>query len=132
MPSSRERPGILTLELLFVLPLIIAMLLAMVQFSLLLSARQQVSSAAREAARVAALGGGADEIRLTVDRFLGQDVAYVAATLTNANGDPIHPGEPVEVTVSIPTRVMVPELLGMIGFGLGDARLVSKAVMRRE
>jgi len=134
MPNRkpRRRRGILALELLFVLPIVLTLLLAMVQFSLLMSARQQVTNASREGARVLALGGGADEVRWAVDRFLGENVAKINATLADENGDPIASGQPVEVVVSIPTRALVPEMLGIIGFGLGDAKLISKSVMRRE
>jgi len=130
--KSSYRPGLLAIELLIALPILLSLLLAMVQFSLLMSARQQVTNAAREGARVLALGGGADDVRLTVDRFLGENAAKINATLTDENGDPIASGQPVEVMVTITTRALVPDMLGMIGFGLGDTKLISKAVMRRE
>src|SRR5262245_60239066 len=124
--TRSNRTGLLAIELLIALPIVLSLLLAMVQFSLLMSARQQVTNAAREGARVLALGGGADEIRTTVDRFLGENVAQINATLSDVNGEPIASGQPVEVTVTIPTRSLVPEMLGIIGFGLGDSKLVSK------
>jgi hypothetical protein len=134
MPSKTksQRRGLLAIELLFALPLIIALLLGMIQFSLFLSARQQVTNATREGARVLALGGNADEVRLAVDRFLGPQLAHISATLTDINGDPIVPGQPVEIIVRVPTKYLVPDMLGMIGFGWGDSKLISKAVMRKE
>jgi Flp pilus assembly protein TadG len=126
------RSGVLALELLFALPLIIGMLLAMIQFSLFLSARQQVANATREGARVLALGGNLDEVRLAVDRFLGPQTADVSATVTDGNGNSILPGQPVEVVVRIPTKFLVPDMLGMIGFGWGDSTLIAKSVMRKE
>ena len=130
--NTQKRRGILAIELLFALPLVIGLLLAMIQFSLFLSARQQVTNATREGARVLALGGDADEVRLAVDRFLGPQIADISATLTDGNGNPVAPGQPVEVMVRIPTKYLVPDMLGMIGFGWGDSKLISKTVMRRE
>src|SRR5262245_4353136 len=124
--SGTRRRGLLAIEMLIALPIVLSLLLAMVQFSLLMSARQQVTNAAREGARVLALGGGGDEVRTTVDRYLGENVAQINATLSDVNGEPIASGQPVEVTVTIPTRSLVPEMLGIIGFGLGDSKLVSK------
>lgn len=131
MRTNRRR-GILAMEMLIALPILLSIVLAVVQFALLLSARQQVTVAAREAARVAALGGSPAEIRRVVDRFVGPSVGTVTARMTDTKGMPLPPGEPVEVSVRIPTRRMVPELLGMIGFGLGDRELVARAVMRKE
>jgi hypothetical protein len=120
------------MELLLALPIVLAILLAIVQFALLLSARQQVTVAAREGARVAALGGSPADVRAVVDRFIGPSVGTVTARMTDEAGDPLPPGEPIEVAVRVPTRRMVPELLGMIGFALGDRDLVARAVMRKE
>lgn len=130
--EHRKRRGILAIELLFALPLIFGLLLAMIQFSMFLSARQQVANATREGARVLALGGNADEVRLAVDRFLGPQTADISATFTDGNGNPVAPGQPVEIIVRIPTKSMVPDMLGMIGFGWGDSKLIAKAVMRKE
>jgi len=127
-----KRRGLLAMELLLALPILLALVLAVVQFALLLSARQQVTVAAREAARVAALGGSPADVRRVVDRFVGPEVGTVTARMTDTAGTPLPPGEPVEVAVRVPTRRMVPELLGMIGFGLGDRELVARAIMRKE
>ena len=130
--SKKRRRGALAMELLFALPIMLAVLLAMVEFSILLSARQQVTSAAREAARVAALGGSPTEIRTIVDRFLGPQVAQIEATLNDVNGNPLPSGEPIQVVVSVPMFRMVPELLGFIGFSLRGQELTARAVMRKE
>jgi hypothetical protein len=79
-----------------------------------------------------ALGGNLDEVRLAVDRFLGPQTADVSATVTDGNGNSILPGQPVEVVVRIPTKFLVPDMLGMIGFGWGDSTLIAKSVMRKE
>lgn len=128
----KRRPATMTIELLFALPVLLAVLLATIEFSVFLSARQQVTSATREAARVAALGGSAEEIQTSVARFLGPNVAEVQATLIDDNGDPLGVGDPVTVVVSVPTARMVPELLGFIGFSLRGTEISARAVMRKE
>ena len=130
--QKASRKGALAIELLFSLPILLAILLATVEFSILLTARQQVTCAAREGARVAALGGSASDIRTNVDRFLGPQVARIEATLTDVNGDPLPSGEPIQVVVSVPMGRMVPELLGFIGFSLRGQELTARSVMRKE
>jgi hypothetical protein len=134
MRCSKVKPrrAALAMELLFALPILLAVLLATVEFSVFLSARQQVTTAAREAARVAALGGAAEDVRVIVDRFLGPSVARVDLAITDELGEPLPAGEPVTVVVSVPTARMVPELLGFIGFSLRGTDIAARAVMRKE
>jgi Flp pilus assembly protein TadG len=120
------------MELLLVLPILMAVVLGMIQFSLLISARQQVTSAAREAGRVAALGGSNTEIQATVDRFFGSKVATVQTAIADLNGQPILPGDPVTVVVRVRTSCLVPELLKCVGFSMKNQELVARAVMRKE
>lgn len=120
------------MELLLVLPILMAVVLGMIQFSLLISARQQVTGAAREAGRVAALGGSNADIQATVDRFFGAPVAKVQTAIADGNGDPILPGDPVTVVVRVRTSSLVPELLGFIGFSMRNQELVARAVLRKE
>ncbi len=127
-----RRPGALAMELLLALPILMALVLGMVQLSMLISARQQVTSAAREAGRVAALGGSAAEVQTTVDRFLGGKVATIQLDVNDSNGDPIASGDPVTVVVKVKTSCLVPELLGFIGFSLRNQELIARAVMRKE
>ncbi|MBX7105494.1 MAG: pilus assembly protein [Gemmataceae bacterium] len=129
---AKKRRAALAVELLLALPVLLAVLLATVEFSVFLSARQQVTSAAREAARVAALGGSADDVQTSVARFLGPNVAEIQSKLTDDNGDPLPVGDPVTVVVTVPTFKMVPELLGFIGFSLRGTEISARAVMRKE
>lgn len=129
---AKKRRAALAVELLLALPVLLAVLLATVEFSVFLSARQQVTSAAREAARVAALGGSADDVQTSVARFLGPNVANIQSMLTDGNGDPLPVGDPVTVVVTVPTFKMVPELLGFIGFSLRGTEISARAVMRKE
>lgn len=129
--SHKTRRGALAVELLLAMPILLAVIFATVQFSMLLSARQQVTCAAREGARVAALGGSPTDIATVVERFLGP-TADVQATLTHTDGTPVQPGEPLAVVVSQPVSAQVPNLLSIIGFSTEGKSISSRAVMIRE
>lgn len=135
MSSAKCRRGTVTLELLFALPVVLAMLLGTVMFSQFLTARQMIVNAARESARVAALGGDALDIQDALEIFLGEpllEITQVNLLLTQADGTPAEPGDPVAVTVAVPVKAVVPDLLGFIGFGWGNSKIVVQAVMFRE
>lgn len=130
-----RRKATLALELLFVLPVLMAMLLGMVEFSLFLSARQQLTNAAREGARVAALGGDGDEVRQSVRQFLGTGTlsqAEIDVRMTGEDGQPVKAGDPVAVVVNMPVGRAVPDLLAFIGLSLRDQTMAAGAVMRKE
>src|SRR5579872_2474051 len=101
MPAKRTpRRGALALELLFALPVLLAVILATVEFSQLLVARQQLLVASREGARVAAQGGSPDDVQQAVAQFLGTGplaAAAVDAMLTDALGQPLPSGAAVAV-----------------------------------
>lgn len=134
-----SRRGSLTMELLLVFPIVVALLLGMVEFSMILLSRQQLLAASREGARVAALGGDRQEVRNAVRRYLGTGrLAATEVKLTNAAGEPIASGqavptgEAVEVWLKLPTNHAVPDLLKFVGFSIKKDELVARTVMRRE
>src|SRR5947209_2475357 len=129
------RRGTLALELLFALPVLLAVLLATVEFSMLLVARQQLLVASREGARVAAQGGDSTEVQQAVALFLGTGPlagARVDAVLTDDSGQPLPSGAAVAVTLSLPTTQAVPDLLAFIGVSLRRDTLITQTVMRKE
>ncbi|HYT89943.1 MAG TPA: TadE/TadG family type IV pilus assembly protein [Gemmataceae bacterium] len=131
----RRRPAALAVELLFALPVLLAMLLGTVEFSMLLVARQQLLVASREGARVAAQGGDATEVEQAVSLFLGASSlagASVQSVLTDDVGEPLPSGAPVTVTVTLPTARAVPDLLAFIGFSIRGDTLIAQTVMRKE
>jgi hypothetical protein len=133
-PRSKRRGG-MAIELLFVFPILLAVLLGTVEFSLWLSAQQQVALASREGARTAATGGGANDVNESVRLALGDgrfNVAEVRVTLTDENGDPVSAGDPVAVQVRLPAASAVPDLLRFIGISIRDEVLVGQTVMRKE
>ncbi len=135
----RVRRGVLSLELLLFLPLVLLLLLAMVQFSMTLFARQQLVAASREACRVAALGGDLGEVEQTVHRVLGNGrLGDADIDLTDEQGKPIpsgmavSSGESVAVWLRLPTNHAVPDLLRFMGYSHRKDELVARTLMRRE
>ena len=141
MPSNLSRVragrrrGTVALELLFVLPVLLLVVLAIIELSLLLGAEHRLTAASREGARVAALGGGPQEIEQAVRLHLGQGVfqqATITAVLRDARGRPLHSGEPVAVDVKIAAQSAIPDLLCFIGFSIKGQTLCGHTVMRKE
>lgn len=132
--KQSDRNGTLTIELLFVLPVAVILILAMVEFSMILVARQQVAAASREGGRVAAIGGNQMEIEAAVETFLDGNLsgAMVQSQITDAFGTPIPSGGTVTVVVSVPTAQAVPNLLAPFGFSIANDVIHASTKMRRE
>ncbi len=134
-PRRRARRAGAALELLLVLPVLLSLLVAMVEFSLLLVARQQLAGASREAARVAAQGGDLAAVQAAASLYLGTGNlanAQVLANLTDEGGMPLPSGAPVVVTVQVPATQAAPDLLAFVGLSLMDETLSAQTVMRKE
>jgi hypothetical protein len=136
---GRPRRGILAFELLLVLPILLIVVLAAVQFSLTLHARQQLVAASREGCRVAALGGDLGEIERTIRLTLGNGrLADADIELTDEAGKPISAGmtipsgDSVAVWLRLPTIHVVPDLLRFMGYSIQKDEMVARTVMRRE
>lgn len=132
---GRPRRGGLAVELLFVLPILLVVLLGTVEFALWLAAQEQVALASREGARAAATGATLPEIEAVVTQVLGERrfaVTQLSAEIVDPLGQPIVPGEPVAVTVQLPARAVVPDLLVFVGWSIRNESLVSRTVLRKE
>lgn len=136
-PASRRRasrPGSLALELLLVLPLLLTLLFAMIQFSILLSSRQVLLAASQEGARVASHGGNATEVETAARRVLGNgslSQAEVIPLLNDNSGNPVPAGDPVTVCVQIRAGQAAPNLLRFIGLNI-DEPIVACTTLRKE
>jgi len=132
---SRRAGYVSTVEVLFYLPLIIVLLLAIVQFAKVLSVEARLSGASREGGRVAACGGNAKQINEAVYLALlpaEKDFVRIEANSVDSQGKPLPslPGGAVVVRVSMPTAKAVSNPLGFI---LDKNRLlVGQTVMRKE
>jgi hypothetical protein len=111
-PSQRRRLGaVLTTELLFLLPIVLLLLVALIEFVFLINAETKVTLASREGARVAALGGSTADVEAAITTVLGASVmAQSTFEITYPNNDPTT-GNPVTVTVSAPAKILVPLLV---------------------
>ncbi|MGE0528972.1 MAG: TadE/TadG family type IV pilus assembly protein [Bdellovibrionales bacterium] len=133
--DRRKRQGMLSLELLLVLPVILIVVLAGVEFSLMFLAKQQLTAASREGARVASVGGNAMEVQNVVYFYLGAgnwQKATVQTILTDQSGNPLPSGAPVRVIVSIPAAQAVPDILGPFGFSIAQDVISAQTTMRKE
>ncbi|MER3414820.1 MAG: hypothetical protein C4297_01210 [Gemmataceae bacterium] len=130
------RRGSFAVELILVLPILLALILAVVEFSMLLAARQQLQAASREGARVAALGGSLTDVQQAARRILGGGnlgQAQITATLTDPNtGQPVRSGDPIQVCVRLPAHQAVPDFLAFVGISIRNQQLVACTVMRKE
>lgn len=113
--------GQATAELALLLPLVALALLAVVQVGLVVRARIMVTHAAREGARVAAVGGSSGEVARAA-RAAGGLVAHRVSVDVRSSGDDVV----VEVRYADPTDVP------LVGPLIGDAELHAVARMRRE
>jgi Flp pilus assembly protein TadG len=145
MPTARarrknaNRPGaILAMELLLVLPLMMAIFFGTVEYGMLLAAEARLSNASREGARVAAAGGNLDDVKAAVKASLlmgEQNLVEIQAVLTDppSSTQPVSPGSPVTVNVSAPAKsVGVPDYLRFVGFSIANRCLIGQTVMRKE
>jgi len=133
--QRKAHRGSLTLELLFVLPILLIVLLATVEFSILGLSRQQLVAASREGARVAALGGSELDIDNAVQLYLGNGQlanAAIQVVITDPSGNPLPSGAPVTVTVAVPATQAAPDVLSFTGISLVNETIIAQTVMRKE
>jgi len=132
---SGKRGAFLALEALIVLPIVGCFFLALCSVAGLEMAWQQMLTASREGARVAALGGTADEVEAATRLFLGGGTVSqsdIQVFITGEDGFPVLPGQPVSVVISIPAARVMPQFGAMIGFAFGENQLVARTTMRKE
>jgi hypothetical protein len=129
--AALRKGSIHAVEILFLLPIILALILGMVEFSMILSIDQQLAVASREGARVAAQGGSASEAEAAARLVLGGGSvglkSVVTTQLTDVSGDPVL----VRVAIADASTV-VPNLLRFAGFSIKDKPLAGATIMRRE
>jgi hypothetical protein len=149
---GRPRPGtgarrggaIMTVELLFVVPIVLIVLFGVGEFHMLTSTRISLLNASRAGARVAVSGTYAnkqqvnDEVRRTVREALGTGrlsrSSHVAVTWSQdlPAKETMGQADWVHVRVDVRARSVIPDVLGMIGFTLGSKQLVGATLMKQE
>lgn len=125
-----RRRGVLTIEMLLVLPILLFVLMAVFEFSILLFARSSVVQSCRVAARQASLGAVdqsqvEDVVRQVLSPNLQNNlvVNYIPASRS---------GEVVTVYVQVPMTNAAPDLLWPIGFSLQGRYLTQETCVVRE
>ena len=123
MTDDREG-GQATVETALVLPLVAALLLAVVQVGLIVRAQVLVTHAAREAARAAAVDPDPKAAMRAAKAATALDSGRMTVVVHGRNG----PGSRVEVEVTYRAPTDVP----LVGGLLGDLDLHAEATMRVE
>lgn len=128
--KSLRRRGILSMELVFTLPILMLLLFGIFEYSLLCYARGSVVEASRNGARAASYPGATEEaIELAVLRSLGPVLgrgALIEADMGTFTGDPVY------VVVRVPMQHASPDLMWPVGFSLQGRFLVAETVMQKE
>lgn len=126
---SRRR-GVLSMELVFTLPILGLLLMGLLEFSLLFFARADVADACRAGARKGTLHGATaesveDEIRRALSPRLQQHLEVFADINVTS-------GEMVQVAVRLPMSSASPDLLWPAGFSLDGRYLYCETQMAKE
>ena len=130
--AGRRRLGaVLSMELILVLPIMIGLICAMVEFGMLWSAGQRVKEAASAGCRTASFRGADEQaVRAAVERTLAKKKLITTYSLNVEKPDP--QSNDVAVTVSVPMNAAAPDLLAFLGFGLKEKNVVAQTIMRCE
>jgi Flp pilus assembly protein TadG len=121
-PRRRPEGGQATVELALTLPFVAVLLLAVVQVLVVAHAQQRIEHAAREAARVAAVGDDPEAVRRAAALGVGGGASALDVEIRSVDGGL------VEVTVRRRFATDVP----VVGALTPDLALVGRATFRRE
>ena len=119
--AGRSCPGQATVEVAFLLPVVVLLALAIGQVAVVAHARVSTTHAAREGARVAAVGESDQAVRSAV-------LAAGSLAPSRLSVEVVRRASTVEVTV----RYVDPTDVALVGPLLGEVEMVAVAVMRRE
>jgi hypothetical protein len=127
-PAARR--GLASMELAMTLPLLMLLLLAICEFSMLFLARGEVVEACREAARVAALPGSTpDVVEGAVRKVLRPGLqGGMSVDMTDGAAS----GEVVAVVLRVPMMAAAPDLLWPVGYSVKDQWLVAESRVLKE
>jgi len=131
-PNRRSsRRGWSTLESLLVLPILLVVVVALVEFAMLIATEQKLAEASGVACRTAAVGRSDDDCKEAVKAVLGKHKYDMAKIHIDRRRDP-HCGDVIEVCVHLPARAAGPCVLRSCGVKLTDDTLVGHTFMRAE
>ena len=132
---TAPRRGLITAELIFVLPIFLALVLATVEFGLLMTASEQVQLAAATACRVGTQPSSdlfvlENQVNLAAQAALVSPRLQTNAAISFTPG--VVPGDQVTVSISVPMTAASPDLLAFIGFSLNNRFLTATVVMIQQ
>jgi Flp pilus assembly protein TadG len=131
----RRRGIIVSIELMLALPLLIILLCAVVEFSMLWSVNHLVKAASHAGCRVATLPAGHPAereaaVRQAAAAALIRGRLVAAHQITFESGP--FTGDPVMCEVRLPMNAAAPNMLAIFGFNLEGRELVARTMMRKE
>jgi hypothetical protein len=128
--KTKSRKALLSMELVLTLPLLMLVLFAVFEYSMLFFARGGVVEASRIGARTATYPGASLEvIEQSVVQSLGPQLNQNVSVFVEPGQ---FSGDRVVVVVKVPMAAASPDLLWPIGFGLQGRYLIAETVMERE
>ncbi|MBL4884166.1 MAG: pilus assembly protein [Planctomycetaceae bacterium] len=128
--QHKSRNALMSMELAMTLPLLMLVLFAVFEYSLLFYARGGVVQASRIGARSASYPGSTVQfVEESVTRALGPRMSQHANIYTEQGQ---FSGDRVVVVVKVPMSAVSPDLLWPIGFGLHGRYLVAETYMEME
>lgn len=132
LPNRRGRRGNAAVEMLFVVPLFLIVVLGLIGLSDLLITEQLLGEASGRGARTAALGGTDEQVRESVRAVLGRDradKAEIRVLAADGSEGPVPPGGLLEVRIELRARDATATGFAPVS---GDEVLIGRTVMQRE
>lgn len=143
--SHRRQGAILSVEWLVVFPILVALMFAIFEFSLLWSARNLLEAATYAAAREASLPAVDEPTRYAAAVAAAEailDPRFIdvpSGTADAGTGYTVdeftvgtYTGDPITVTLSLPMTTAAPDLLEVVGISIEGQRLTATTVVRME
>jgi Flp pilus assembly protein TadG len=142
--GSRRRGMLMLAELVFMTPILMMFFLGICEFYLMVATRLQLENASRSAVRTAASEGftfkdlAATEADKTAHAVLGSGRLSHNAKVKIVWSQDLPPdatqgqADWVRAEVTVKARSVIPDVLGWVGFSLGDKSLVAGTAMKQE
>ena len=130
-PNPTKRAGFVSsAEVLFVLPVLLLIVFALVELSLLLAAERKLAEVSGVVARTGSLGGTTEDMEAVMKSAAGEKWKdQVVLKVAPENPKDRIQGRQLDVTVTLPARYAGPNLLRSIGIDLTGATLVGRTVI---
>ena len=134
--KSQRKGAVFSIEMMMVISVLIPMMFALTEFSLLWSAKHLLQTAAHEAARAAAMPGN------EMQRCMAAEEAVQRVIVRPRLQDPVidtmqcdvgmYTGDYVTIDLQLPMTAASPDLLGIIGISIEGRFLSAQAVHARQ